>query len=512
MHTTGRPVAVITLASPYIPQMARTLHLALLLFLAAGLAAQSPRAILTDFLAVENGDSTLSLNALARLDALAVALRGKYRPNRPQKSLERLFTTVHDELFVRYVDNPVFADIFRKGQYNCVTASAVFAYLFEQLAIPYAIVEEPTHVYVVAYPGTLDLIVEGTVPSQKELESRRAALENARDELLADKLITADEAASPEFMEQYFGRDTLIDLRGLYGVQLYNVAHAKTVAGDYFGALRYLDKAERYWKRGYLDQVKLTVLLFLLETGEKYEATDNCYLAECFYQVGTAVDADIVPALHGYLVQLIGEVKTARDVEAADRLVDCLAANALIPDTLLAGLRNTTDLATAYYLHQSLDHQGALDRLARSFRPDNNNSFLLIREVLAYHLNGIKDRRTGLDTLARYEGIFPFVRDDAHLQAYGVWCYAYLIKSSYDLGEGEEGKAYLEAFEARYAPGAGHGFSNDEIGMIYGAVSSYYVRRKEEAAARRWLERGLEYAGESFELRRKLKLLTSDSW
>ena len=68
------------------------------------------------------------------------------------KKIKYIYQLVHDRFLSKYQEENRFYEIIKNGNYNCVTATALYALFFERLAIPYAIKEEPTHVYLVAYP------------------------------------------------------------------------------------------------------------------------------------------------------------------------------------------------------------------------------------------------------------------------------------------------------------------------------------------------------------------------
>ena len=80
------------------------------------------------------------------------------------KKIKTVYNQVHSTFLKKYQEDVRFQDIFTNGNYNCVTASALFALVFEQLNIPYEIKEEPTHVYLLAYPNSSNILVETTTP------------------------------------------------------------------------------------------------------------------------------------------------------------------------------------------------------------------------------------------------------------------------------------------------------------------------------------------------------------
>ena len=66
------------------------------------------------------------------------------------KKVKYIYQTVHEKFLSKYEAENRFYEIIKTGNYNCVTATALYALFFEKLSIPYTIKEEPTHVYLVA--------------------------------------------------------------------------------------------------------------------------------------------------------------------------------------------------------------------------------------------------------------------------------------------------------------------------------------------------------------------------
>ena len=78
------------------------------------------------------------------------------------KLMKQLHNMVHDKFLVQYKEISPFHEIFETGTYNCVSATALFALTLDELNIPYNIQEQPTHVFIMAYPDTKGIMVEMT--------------------------------------------------------------------------------------------------------------------------------------------------------------------------------------------------------------------------------------------------------------------------------------------------------------------------------------------------------------
>jgi hypothetical protein len=88
-----------------------------------------------------------------------------YAAKTTKNKMKLLFKEVHGYFFVKYDEEAFFSQIFDNGNYNCVTASMLYSIIFDHNKIPFEIKETPTHVYLVAFPGSENIMVETTNPN-----------------------------------------------------------------------------------------------------------------------------------------------------------------------------------------------------------------------------------------------------------------------------------------------------------------------------------------------------------
>ena len=141
------------------------------------------------------------------------------------KQLQTLFEKTHEVFLKRYREQIFFPSIFENGEFNCVTASMLYVLILEELQLPYAIIEEPNHVFVIVYPSEDYVIFETTSPVFKEqqipLKQRQALVENG----LKYKMITIEERDSLGLngaFEQLSHRFNRVSMKQLIGFQYSN--------------------------------------------------------------------------------------------------------------------------------------------------------------------------------------------------------------------------------------------------------------------------------------------------
>ncbi|WP_417213179.1 hypothetical protein [Bizionia sp.] len=148
------------------------------------------------------------------------------KAKKEQKRIKFIYDEIHSPFFNKYLLNSYFNDLFEDGTYNCVTASALYAYVFDELNIPYHVKETPTHVFLIAYPETYKIYLETTVPGEYGfIVPKESEVIKIIDELISYKLVTKDEVLEKGYMkfyeDLYYGRE-YINKNALIGMQYYN--------------------------------------------------------------------------------------------------------------------------------------------------------------------------------------------------------------------------------------------------------------------------------------------------
>lgn len=86
------------------------------------------------------------------LEAFAQKLAKKQSRFRSDRQfLNYAFYKIHNRYLKRYTDHSDLYDLMHKGQYDCVTGSALYALVLEALEIEYTIKELPYHVYLLVH-------------------------------------------------------------------------------------------------------------------------------------------------------------------------------------------------------------------------------------------------------------------------------------------------------------------------------------------------------------------------
>lgn len=80
----------------------------------------------------------------------------------PRMVLERVFYYSHRKKLSWYHNDVLFSDLFESGKYDCLTGTAFYAAILDQLSIPYNIYEFNYHVFLMAYLDGEKVLIEPT--------------------------------------------------------------------------------------------------------------------------------------------------------------------------------------------------------------------------------------------------------------------------------------------------------------------------------------------------------------
>ncbi|MEP1488582.1 MAG: hypothetical protein ABJK28_09150 [Algibacter sp.] len=200
------------------------------------------------------------------------------KEKKEKKRIKYIYDELHQTFFKKYVLNSYFTDMFKDGTYNCVTATALYAFAFDELNIPYHIKETPSHVFLVAYPNTHKIYLETTVPGAygfivpKETEVKKVV-----DELISYKLVTKEEVLAKGYMkfyEDYYYGNEFINKRSLIGMQYYNKGLFCFQAIDYDRAINNLRKSKVFYSSPLIKPI-LKNIMFLKVNDLEFNSEDD---------------------------------------------------------------------------------------------------------------------------------------------------------------------------------------------------------------------------------------------
>jgi hypothetical protein len=189
------------------------------------------------------------------------------------KFLHFVFFNVHNQYLRRYRQTETFYEIFNEGIYNCVSGTALYAWLMSQLGYSPEIFELRYHMFLsVALNNSRQILLETTDPLNGFVDSNELILRRIRQYLDGEKeALKKNRLLSAPFNNEIIFQE--ISLKKLTGLQYYNLAIDLINEKNYFDALRALKKA------GILYPESQRIKDFLLFTITQYEPKPSNVLA-----------------------------------------------------------------------------------------------------------------------------------------------------------------------------------------------------------------------------------------
>lgn len=449
--------------------------------------------------------------ALDQLKQIEQTVRAKNVLNKSvKKQSKAIYHLVHEELLYKYELENAFIDVFLKGYYNCVSASAVYAITFDRLGIPYAIVESPQHVYLIAWPETEGMVIESTNPTNGYFTVKDRFKESYVRQLIAADVVDERDYHGLSYAEIYneiAGEENkVINMQQLVGIQYSNLGLYEFENERYLQALRYLEKSRYLYPTEMTARVANSARAQYLNKVDFSEDEHVKQLIRWVNDTLNAEDQELVLGLYAGIVK--DYLQMGVDVDRFHMVSQRLIREAQ-DSTLKADLTFGYHFETTRNAYQKTDFEEALAHAdsAMFIRPTYTNMVsLLMSTFISYYQNSSEYDQliAKLHSLeARHatlmeEGIFQSLKGEL-----------YLRKALYSIGMDQISTAAeaVLAFERCMEIGTPAMITDKMIPMVYGEMAGYYFGRGSRTKARQYVDRGLEYAPGSFELIRRKQAL-----
>lgn len=459
-------------------------------------------------------DSTTYLEHKSRLDMfyryMSPMIDGQ--KNAKQKA-KLIFKEVHKQFFRQYDADVTFNRIFREGKYNCVTATMLYAIVLQHYGVPYEVKEKPTHVYIVAFPTTQNILFETTnprglfVPDEK---SKRSFVEG----LVSTKFTTREHVSSVgverAFNEFYYNNES-ISLVQLAGIQYYNRAilldhEAKTeeaVRNVLLVNMLYPSSKHQYLKLAYLDQA--------LKNSHFDTEKDIWYLCEYANASRDVSDRKLVIRT---FEQVLGEQLYKNSNETFVTAAYGIVKARFQDKDMLKDITYDYLAGMSYWAAMKGDVNKSLEYAEQAY--DLNPKDVRLQDVIVRNIalktEKLKGKQKNVDQLNAYAARFPFLLNHGTFRMLMIY---QLALASYGLfleNDAKEGYRHLTQMEeALNANNESVATLNQLIGMAYAEAGAYHFRRKEYKEAKKIILKGLEIVPDHGELKERLKIVEDET-
>ena len=200
-----------------------------------------------DLLNAINYNEELYAKGKRQIDEHIKNLRSKNLHLKPlKKQIQTIYKITHSKFFKKYETEAFFNNIFENGNYNCVTASAFYALMFDEFNINYSIKETPTHIYIIADTSRLQTLIESTLPGTGVVSFNEKFKNDFVVYLNTNKIISDIEfknSTTKELFRKFYSTDKTINLLELAAIQYYNKGIFLMLEEKFSGAVSYFKKA-----------------------------------------------------------------------------------------------------------------------------------------------------------------------------------------------------------------------------------------------------------------------------
>lgn len=460
----------------------------------------------------ENASSEFSQGIQAQIQAFKRELVAKnFEGKSEEKKVKLLFSLMHKNFFQKYRQVSNFDQIFKLNEYNCVSATALYALILKAYNIPFSIKETPTHVYSIAYPQTKSIVLESTAPKDGYHYLDDHTVQKAVGSLVELKYFTQDEVdtkGSRKIYNEFFFNEDEIDLRKLAGLQYHNEAVTFFVEEKYKEALNSNYKATLLYPSEKSEYLNLGILANILSKTEISTTEDVLYLTQ--YANLPAVDKNQL--LDSYRSIVNSRLFEESRVDFTDSMYQYLAKN--LKDSIL--LKNISEIhyeAFGRFYGQKSEFKKSLEFLSEAYKLNDKNAN--IQSLITHCLIQNFSRRAGslgaIKKMDEYSKQFEFLKDNILYQSlyffnYGYTGYNHLRAD--DMKKGMENLDLMESLIVKF----GENLQIDEnlYGLLYAEAGAAYFREREYQKAKKIIEKGLDILPDHPELKIRLEIVIDE--
>lgn len=409
-----------------------------------------------------------------------------------KQKVQIIYKLTHEKYFKQYKKNAYFDEIFETGNYNCVTATSLYALLLKHFKIDYKIKKTPNHVYIEVMDLKKNILMESTFPQDGVFEYS----DNFKKEYIVylekNKLLKSEDKELPvqEIFSQYFYSAEEIDIYQLSSLQYYNLGLNKLNVHEFNEALINLEKCKILDNNNSnIDYLINICLLNILNIG----STDALILSRLIDNTrNNLVNKETTE----YYFDKISK-ELINNNPKLDKYHDFFTQ-------LTTSLSDTTDLNSfrfKYYLYcgQYYEINGQVDKAvsfigkAYSLNPTNLVAKRILLALIEKHLKEIGYRGEGIiKTTEDYFSNYPFLKDYNDLNNFRIAVYSCGIMDNLYRKDVDSALEYLSGFE-KSIEGINHNQNTwITIGEVYCDLYRIHLVNNNKVKAQYYLKRGYE--------------------
>ena len=189
-------------------------------------------------------------------------LAAKSQAQNEQLLLHQLFVKTHGRFLSTFKQSATFYELFSNGNYNCLTATAVFGVALQRLGYEYSIVETTHHIFILVETDRGKVLLETTDPFKgfvtdaKVINERILHYKNARQNSENAKVVQY------QFQTPVFNT---VSLENIIGLLHFNLSVSAYNKNNLAAATQHLEEANAYYRSTRVIELSDVIALTLKE-------------------------------------------------------------------------------------------------------------------------------------------------------------------------------------------------------------------------------------------------------
>jgi hypothetical protein len=430
------------------------------------------------------------------------------------KALKAMFKQIHDNLLTKYVSESRFEVLLDKGEYNCVTASALYALAFEKYGIPYQLRSTTDHVYVIANPGPTQMIIETTDPVGGAYTYSEAYKKTYVDMLKRQKMISKteyDDSSIETLFQKYYYKADTINMRQLISYHYSNDGVWLMRDERYSASTNQLLKA--YYLNNNSQITHLLSVAMASAINRKFEITDTADINRYFLFLKIKGETDYDGLYNDYVQASDDLLMRKDDLPTFENITNCILGH-LSDSITISKFQEHYYLSKAVVFATKQKFLPAFENIYRAhcMNPKNVRVNLLYDQLNKY-LYGflLQEVEDGADLDSIINAITK-AGIGCEKEKADLWLFnSVMLQAEMAFNDNKitEGNSLLAKGEKMVAEKKLTGMDHIFIERAYSSAQKHFYVKYEIAKAKEYLVRGLKLDPENEKLKEDLKTLNN---
>ncbi len=222
---------------------------------------------------LETAGSSIYVKSMAtdQLHAFVKSVSSKHR--KESRQLRKIFNGMHNRFLKKYEAYSDFDEIFSSGHYDCLTATALFSNVLDQLHYSYDIIETNYHIFLMIQTSSGEVMIETTDPFRGFITSKEAIAQRIQE---YRKNIPSVNHSSGYLYQYSFSLCQEISEENLSGLLTFNQAVKAYNRHDWVACVSLLEKANRQYSSPRCESLGLLLIQTISESSLEENIKTDC--------------------------------------------------------------------------------------------------------------------------------------------------------------------------------------------------------------------------------------------